>query len=119
MMDKQQMATIREHLVQRRRTLLEDVEDLEATLLALEESRPIEMAEEAQEVAASINLKALDEKQRIELLEIGRALSKLESGEYGLCEKCGKKIPEERLKALPAVRYCIRCQQRIEQRGSS
>ena len=31
-------------------------------------------------------------------------------GEYGICEKCGKKIPAERLKASPEARFCLKCE---------
>jgi DnaK suppressor protein len=41
--------------------------------------------------------------------EIDRALSKIEQGTYGVCEKCGEEIPRERLKALPHASLCVRC----------
>lgn len=39
--------------------------------------------------------------------EIDLALERLDNGEYGICEVGGEQIEEERLKALPATRYCI------------
>jgi phage/conjugal plasmid C-4 type zinc finger TraR family protein len=30
------------------------------------------------------------------------------------CEECGDAIPEARRKAVPGVRYCIRCQGEVE-----
>lgn len=30
-------------------------------------------------------------------------------GRYGRCERCGGTIAQERLEALPATRYCVRC----------
>ncbi len=41
--------------------------------------------------------------------EIDRALAKIEQGTYGICEKCGEPIPQERLKALPHASLCVRC----------
>ena len=41
------------------------------------------------------------------LSEVERALAKLDEGNYGLCEVCGKEIGEARLEAMPATRYCI------------
>lgn len=41
--------------------------------------------------------------------EVERALARLEQGTYGLCERCGLMIPEERLLAVPAAAYCIEC----------
>jgi DnaK suppressor protein len=43
------------------------------------------------------------------LLAVEQALSKLDSGTYGVCESCGKQIGEDRLEAMPASRYCIDC----------
>lgn len=42
-----------------------------------------------------------------QLQEVDHALAKMDSGEYGKCETCGKDIAEPRLEAMPATRYCI------------
>lgn len=39
--------------------------------------------------------------------EIDAALKRMEDGTYGICEKTGKDIPYERLKAIPYTRYSI------------
>lgn len=43
------------------------------------------------------------------LSEVEHALSKLETGEFGKCERCGKEIAAARLEAMPASRFCIEC----------
>lgn len=43
------------------------------------------------------------------LVEVEHALSKLDSSEFGKCEKCGKEISPARLEAMPASRFCIEC----------
>jgi RNA polymerase-binding transcription factor DksA len=42
-----------------------------------------------------------------ELLEIERALQRVEAGTYGRCEACGRAIGEDRLEAEPATRFCL------------
>jgi phage/conjugal plasmid C-4 type zinc finger TraR family protein len=43
------------------------------------------------------------------------ARSRLPDGEsLTHCEECGDAIPEARRKAIPGVRYCIRCQSEVE-----
>ena len=43
------------------------------------------------------------------------ARSRLPDGEsLTHCEECGVAIPEARRKAMPGVRYCVRCQSGIE-----
>ena len=46
---------------------------------------------------------------RADLESLAMAEQRLRSGTYGLCERCGKPIPEGRLEALPATLYCIPC----------
>jgi RNA polymerase-binding protein DksA len=48
------------------------------------------------------------------LHEIDVAIGKLEAGGAGICESCGRDIPEARLLATPTVRLCIECQEQLE-----
>ena len=51
-------------------------------------------------------------KQRLEAVE--RALRMLETGAYGICERCGQPIEKERLEALPDTTMCLKCQREVE-----
>jgi RNA polymerase-binding protein DksA len=42
------------------------------------------------------------------LQKIDRALKRIDSGTYGLCDRCGKPIEKARIKALPYVDLCIK-----------
>jgi len=44
--------------------------------------------------------------------DVVRALEKIEDGTYGLCDRCGALIPEERLEARPWSVLCVRCASR-------
>ena len=46
---------------------------------------------------------------------LAEALERLRDGEYGLCGECGEAIAPARLKAMPEVMTCVRCQDRLEQ----
>ncbi len=46
---------------------------------------------------------------------LSRAEEKVREGTYGLCDTCGKAIPEGRLRALPEAVHCVRCAERLEQ----
>lgn len=42
--------------------------------------------------------------------DIANALKKIDkTGNYGLCESCGKRIDVQRLKKLPEARFCVNC----------
>lgn len=43
------------------------------------------------------------------LVKVEHALGRLERGEYGDCEACGKPVPVARLEALPYVTLCVDC----------
>jgi DnaK suppressor protein len=53
-----------------------------------------------------------------QLADVEHALARLEAGSYGVCELCGKKIPDERLKARPAARFCIDDQAKVERQAA-
>ncbi len=46
--------------------------------------------------------------------KLAEALERLRDGEYGLCEECGEPIAPARLRAMPEVATCVRCQDRLE-----
>jgi RNA polymerase-binding transcription factor DksA len=58
----------------------------------------------------------LEATTRDALDEISWALERMDEGGYGLCQDCGSPIPGERLVAVPAARFCVRCQARHDSR---
>jgi RNA polymerase-binding transcription factor DksA len=46
--------------------------------------------------------------------KLAEALERLRGGEYGICEECGEAIAPARLRAMPEVTTCVRCQDRLE-----
>lgn len=66
-------------------------------------------ADSSQVTAERGEAEALATTLRETLTEVEHALAKLEAGTYGTCENCGKPIPEARLEAMPAARFCIDC----------
>ena len=48
---------------------------------------------------------------------LSTALERVTSGEYGTCSECGETIAPARLRVMPEVETCVRCQDRIERYG--
>jgi RNA polymerase-binding transcription factor DksA len=48
------------------------------------------------------------------LYEIEEALKRVDSGSYGICELCGKPIPQARLEVIPFTRFTVDCQSKLE-----
>jgi RNA polymerase-binding transcription factor DksA len=53
-------------------------------------------------------------KSKIAIPRIQRALTKISDGTYGICEACDERIPDTRLRAVPAALLCIDCQVKFE-----
>ncbi|MDR1747520.1 MAG: TraR/DksA family transcriptional regulator [Spirochaetaceae bacterium] len=62
-------------------------------------------------------LETIGAKDMKRLRLIDSALSRIEQGKYGLCMKCGKRIPRERLEAIPYALMCIECKNEDERRN--
>lgn len=56
----------------------------------------------------------LMENETDELQQIEEAFERIADGTFGLCETCKKKIPKERLKAIPYARLCVGCKMKEE-----
>ncbi|WP_254716842.1 TraR/DksA C4-type zinc finger protein [Actinomadura sp. WMMB 499] len=50
------------------------------------------------------------------LAQSERAVQRMESGTYGICEVCGEPIGKARLQVFPRATLCVTCKQREERR---
>ena len=46
--------------------------------------------------------------------KLAEALERLRGGDYGICQECEEPIAPARLRAMPEVTTCVRCQDRLE-----
>lgn len=67
----------------------------------------IDIAQALEQLGRDTSLK---EAERRELLAVEKALAKMASGSFGICEDCGEEIPQKRLLVLPEARLCAHCQ---------
>ena len=54
-----------------------------------------------------------NDRQLLQLVE--EALNRIREGAYGECVNCGNELNAKRLEAVPWTRYCINCQEKVEQ----
>jgi RNA polymerase-binding protein DksA len=59
---------------------------------------------------------ALAANAREMLEQTERALDRLDTGTYGLCENCGNPIGKARMQAFPRATLCVECKQKQERR---
>jgi RNA polymerase-binding transcription factor DksA len=70
-----------------------------------------EFAREQSEGVESFDQEKLD--------EIDAAIERIENGTYGICEATGKRIPEERLRAIPWTRFTAEAQKEMEEKDEA
>lgn len=95
-----------------RRSSAEDQSD-ELSELADYDNHPADAATETFEREKDL---AMDENVDDMIEGIDRALQKIEAGNYGICDRCGKEISKGRLEAVPYAAFCIECQDIVEGR---
>ena len=114
---------LRRLLEEERETYLRQAFDLaaEADLLAAEREPGDTQFDEESGEGDTLNVErerdlALSASATQAVDEIDRALSRMDNGGYGICERCGRKIAVARLEALPFAALCIECKSREERR---
>jgi DnaK suppressor protein len=78
---------------------------------------PDDLADEtdlaASEVSQNLALRLRD-RERVLIQKIEMALSKIETGTYGVCDACEEPIEPKRLEARPVATMCIACKEEQE-----
>ncbi|MDR0473273.1 MAG: TraR/DksA family transcriptional regulator [Treponema sp.] len=83
----------------------------------VEGMEPKDLADIASDDIDRKMIEALDSQEMKRLKLIDSAITRIQQGKYGLCMKCGKKIPTERLEAIPYALMCIECKTVDERRN--
>ncbi len=75
----------------------------------------IEDVDQAEREISAHRLYCILERKHQELKRIDLLIRRfLEDDQFGLCEECGKQIPEERLLIVPEAVCCVPCQRELE-----
>lgn len=113
-MNKKDEKKFREILQERKKGILATVEQVKEQGMGFAQD---DLADEvdlaSSEADQSMNLRLRD-RERVLLRKIEKALSKMDAGEYGICESCGEEIGIKRLEARPVTDLCIRCKEEQE-----
>jgi len=114
MITEQQLKKCKKLLQNRQSTLIKQVKDHYGTSMEMAQestgelshydNHPADMGTEQFERGKDL---ALNEHAEKELEEINEALHAIEEGTYGICTKCGKDIPFDRLEAMPTTDRCV------------
>ncbi|AEE17504.1 TraR/DksA family transcriptional regulator [Treponema brennaborense] len=117
-MEKEFVSEMKEKLLEQKKEIIDSLLENNADFRQLVEGGEArDCIDEASDVVDRKMLEALGTKDTNRLNAINAALSRIELGKYGLCMKCGKPIPEARLRAIPFAMLCIDCKAADERRN--
>ena len=113
---KADLEHFRKLLIERRKRILGTVQGMEEEALkASDQDFSVDhMADHGSDNFEQDFTLSLVESERKELVEIERALQRIEAGSYGICEGTGEPIPRPRLEAIPHARYSVEYQRKLE-----
>ena len=94
--------------------LLASNEDFKEIVDAMD---PKDLADIASDDIDRKMIEAIGSQELKRLRMIDATLTRILQGKYGICIKCGKKIPHARLEAIPYTLMCIECKSTEEKRN--
>jgi len=117
---KEDFAAVRARLEEERASLQSDIEALAIDNQAQQDDYGVgnHVADDATEVFTRERNLALRGNAHDLLEQVDAAIGRIDEGRYGICARCGKQIPPDRLEALPYAIYDVDCQAIIEQERS-
>ncbi len=114
---KDAILNLRQTLIRRRDALRKALAGDLSLLKELRAQTAGDVVDAALDAAQDEISSQLAEVESRELASIENALERMRSGNYGVCEACGRKIPMARLNALPYATSCIECKREMERDG--
>ncbi|HQU83806.1 MAG TPA: TraR/DksA family transcriptional regulator [Pyrinomonadaceae bacterium] len=111
-MSELNLEEIKKALLAERETLLKKLKDNDLSIDDSETPDPVDLA--VKNYSKNVML-AVSENESRQLMLIDEALLRIEDEEYGTCLNCEKDINPKRLAAIPWARYCLSCQELVEQ----
>ncbi len=109
MPNKLQIDELRVILLERKETILSNINNSRANIDQLKEQEINDELDYAELVSDSFTEGMIANHQLDELKQIEESLKKIDAGTYGICDMCGVVIPLGRLKAKPFARFCTEC----------
>ena len=103
------LAEVRQRLSTRREELRKRLDRVRADQAREAENLSMDSADRAIQRENDDVIDSLGNAAATELAAIDTAVTRLDVGRYGLCEKCLHPIEAQRLAALPYATSCVRC----------
>jgi len=112
-MKKKDSEYFKELLTNRLDELLNQADNTVSGMTAPKENFPDPTDRASLESDRNFMLRIRDRENKL-IKKIKKALDRIETGSFGVCEKCGEDITLKRLKARPVTTQCIDCKTKEE-----
>jgi DnaK suppressor protein len=103
---------VKQRLLDERNLLIEKLKGNDLSVDDSETPDPVDLA--VRNYSKNVML-AVSENESRQLALVDEALLRVEEDEYGVCQNCEQAINPKRLAAIPWARYCLSCQELVEQ----
>ena len=105
---EQKLISIREEILKK---FISESEDFRRIVNGLEIK---DFGDIAADDVTTKKMEAISRHDSNRLKQVEAALSRIHNNRYGRCLRCGEKIPEDRLRAIPYAVLCINCKNEDE-----
>jgi DnaK suppressor protein len=113
-MDKKKLETFKKRLEERQQVLRKAVSRTEEDGRIADQDTAQDIADRAASSYTKEFLFSQSNNDRQLLAMVETALQRIREGDFGECVNCGNEINAKRLEAVPWTRYCIACQEKLE-----
>lgn len=114
-MDKKRLEIYKKKLTQRREELARGILRTEQEGREADDDPTVDLADKAANSYTKEFLFGQTHNDRSQLQLVDDALERIKNDEFGECVSCHQELQQKRLDAVPWTRYCISCQEKMEQ----
>ena len=112
-MKKKELDFFKEQLNNLLEELLSQADETVSGMNSPKENFPDPTDRASLEADRNFMLRIRDRESKL-ILKVKKALARIETGTFGICESCGEDISFDRLKARPVTTQCIDCKTKEE-----
>ena len=120
-LDKKQLDQYKKILIDLKENFVRDIKKISNNNPTLETGDPgdisrhvMHMADVATDMYDREFNMGLASNEREVLIKIEQAIERIKDKSFGLCSECKKSIAAARLKAIPYVNTCLKCQEKLD-----
>ncbi len=117
-LNKQERERYKKKLLERKQELNHKLSEFYSESKEMETEMAKDLGDKAESSYTKEFLLSLSDTERKQIALVDKALKRVETADFGICESCGVNIGKKRLNVVPWAPLCIACQQKEEEEAS-